>query len=167
MIVGCCALMPFGHGTRAANPGPRATTAAAAVELPTFQAGLWEYRRSVLKGDAASPQVSMLTKCVDPSAEIRKKMAELKSRNCQFAPLSRHGDSYTSSWTCPTTDGAVRFRSVLTVTDPTSYVDMSETRSGQGVIQQKLEARRVGECPAPSVNAPASSAKPPPPATRK
>jgi hypothetical protein len=155
--------MPFGHGTRAANPEPGATSAAAAVELPNFQAGLWEYRRTVVKGDTASPQVSTLTKCVDPSAEIRKKMAELKSRNCQFAPLRRHGDSYASSWTCPTTDGAIRFRSVLTVTDPTSYVDMSETRSAQGVIQQKMEARRLGECPAPSVNAPPGSAKPPPP----
>ena len=166
MIVGCCALMPFGHGARGANPEPGAK-AAAAVELPTFQAGLWEYRRSVLKGDAASPQVSTLTKCVDPSAEIRRKMAELKSRNCQFAPLRRHGDSYTSSWTCPMTGGAVSFRSVLTVTGPTSYVDRSETRLGQGMIQQKMEARRLGECPAPSVNAPASPAKPQPPATPK
>ena len=39
------------------------------------------------------------------------------------------------------------FRDVLIASDLTSYQEMSETHSAQHVTQQKIEARRLGECP--------------------
>jgi hypothetical protein len=69
----------------------------------------------------------------------------------------RHG-GYISSWTCATPEGPLRYRHVLIVTDPTSYLAMSETRFGQRVIQLKLEARRLGECPGAGGKVPANPA---------
>jgi len=36
---------------------------------------------------------------------------------------------------------------VLTASDESRYQDVSETHSAQHISQQKLEARRLGECP--------------------
>ena len=51
------------------------------------------------------------------------------------------------------------YRHVLIVRDPTSsYLAMSETRLGHRVIQLKLEARRLGECPGAGGKVPANPA---------
>jgi len=104
--------------------------------------------------------VSTVRKCSDPTAEIRNKMAVLKSRNCQFTPLRRKQDHYLSEWTCPTPHGPTRFHDVLLVKDATSYEDMSEVYTTERVSQQKIEATRVGDCPATVSSAPLA---PPPP----
>jgi hypothetical protein len=117
------------------------------VELPAFQAGLWQYRRTVVKDDSPSPRISMLRKCADPSTEIRTKMAQLESRSCRFAPLVRRRGRYLSTWICPTPEGPTRFRAVLIVKGATGYTDLSEMRSAQHVARQRIEATRIGACP--------------------
>jgi hypothetical protein len=152
--VGSCLLPPLEYPAHANTEPSRsthqkpATTAAAAVELPFFAPGLWEYRRTVVKDDSPSPQISMLRKCADPSTEIRKKMAELGQRSCRFAPLARRHQRYISSWTCPTPLGPARFRAVLIVRGPVRYTDLSEMRTTEHVARQRIEAARIGECPA-------------------
>jgi hypothetical protein len=176
-LVGCLLLFS-GAPTRAADPEPVATSPAtpaaapaalatpapaadtAAVELPRFRSGLWEYRRTLMRG--GKPQVSTTRKCADPGADMREKMAQLKKKNCQFAPLRRSNEHYISSWTCQTPTGAMRFRDVLTATDDSSYQDVSETHTAQHISQQKLEARRVGECPGLGAGAPLPPTKLPP-----
>ena len=152
-IVGCSVLTPSGHGARADNPEHAATAPAAAVELPSLQAGLWEYRRTLTTPQSVNPQVSSMKKCADPGAEIREKKAALKKKGCEFGPLKRHDNRYTSSWACTTTTGAVKFRDVLIVKDATHYEDLSEMHSAQQVTQQRIEASRVGDCPAGGVGA--------------
>jgi hypothetical protein len=117
------------------------------VELPVLQPGLWQYRRTVVKDDSPTRQVSMLKKCADPSTEIRTKMAQLGSRSCRFAPLAHRHGRYFSSWTCPTPLGPTRFRAVLIVRGATGYTDLSEMRAGQSVTRQRIEAAWIGECP--------------------
>jgi len=90
----------------------------------------------------------MLRKCADPSTEIRKKMAELGKRSCRFAPLTHRLHRYTSSWVCPTPLGPTRFRAVLIVRGTAGYTDLSEMRTTQHVTRQRIEAARIGECPA-------------------
>jgi hypothetical protein len=147
-IVGCWVLTPFGNGALADNPGQAATAPAAAVELPPFQAGLWEYRRTVTTQQSLKPQVSSIRKCADPGFDIREKKAALQIKGCEFGPLKRHDNRYTSSWTCTTATGTVKFRDVLIVKDATHYEDLSEMHSAQQVTQQRIEASRVGDCPA-------------------
>jgi hypothetical protein len=182
-----CLLLFSGAPTRAADPEPVATSPAtpaaaaaalaapapapatpavfpaadtAAVELPSFRPGLWEYRRTLMRG--GRPQVSTTRKCADPGADMREKMAQLRKKNCQFAPLRQSKERYTSSWVCQTPAGAMRFRDVLTATDDSSYQDVSETHTAQHINQQKLEARRLGECPGLGAGAPLRPSKPPP-----
>jgi len=172
-LLGCLGLLS-GLPAGAADPEPAATSPAtapaapaapapaadtAAVELPNFRPGLWEYRRTVLRG--GRPQVSTSRKCADPGADMREKMAQLRKKNCQFAPLRRSKEHYISSWVCQTPTGAMRFRDVLTATDDSSYEDMSETHTTEHISQQKLEARRLGECPGLGAGAPLTPTKPP------
>jgi hypothetical protein len=159
---------PAPAATEASAAGaPRAGSAAgagnAATELPTFRFGLWEYRRTIVRAGAAKPQVSTVKKCVDPGADMREKMESLKTKGCQFAPLKRSGERYISSWVCQTPTGAMRFRDVLLVKDPDSYADLSETHTAQHVTQQKIEGKRVGECPGMGSGAPPTPAKKSPP----
>jgi hypothetical protein len=120
----------------------------AVVELPFFEPGMWEYRRTVVKDDYPSPQISMLRKCADPSTEMRRKMAELGKRSCRFAPLAHRKHRYISSWICPTPLGPARFRGVLIVRGTAGYTDLSEMRTTEHVARQRIEAARIGECPA-------------------
>jgi hypothetical protein len=147
--------MALGTAATAADPKPELIEPpTTAPELPQFKPGLWEYRRTVANGPSAKPQVSTLRKCVDPTAEIRSKMSMLKTRNCQFTPLSKKQDQYVSSWTCPSPTGPIRFRDVLIVKDLAHYENVSEVQTAQNVSQQKIEATRVGECSKPEVPGP-------------
>jgi hypothetical protein len=150
-VSACLLVLITGTAVRAAEPpaaaAPTAGSETSAVELPRFQAGLWEYRRTLVRGDTAKPQVTTIKKCADPAAEMREKIEDLRKKNCQFTPLRRNEDHYLSSWLCPTPSGPMRFRDVLIARDLTSYQDVSETHSAQHVTQQKIEARRLGECP--------------------
>ena len=116
-----------------------------------------------MRGGSARAQGSTIRKCADPGADMREKMAALKKKNCQFAPLRRTKDHYISSWVCQTPTGAMRFRDVLTAKDDSSYQDVSETHTAQHISQQKLEARRLGECPGLGAGAPLRPTRKPPP----
>jgi hypothetical protein len=154
-VVCCCGLTALGIAARAGDAAPASSAPPEiAAELPHLKPGLWEYRRTVTNGGSAKPQVSTVRRCVDPTAEIRSKMSMLKTRNCQFTPLSKKQDHYVSSWTCPTPNGPVHFRDVLIVKDLTSYEDVSEVHTAQRMSQQKIEATRVGECSNPETPAP-------------
>jgi hypothetical protein len=154
VIVVCCLLPPAGEPahantepSRSPHPHKPAGTAAA-VELPVLQPGLWQYRRTVVKDDSPAPQISVLRKCADPSTEIRKKMSELEKRSCRFAPLTHRQHRYISSWICPTPLGTTRFRAVLIVRGTVGYTDLSEMRVMEHMTRQRIEAVRIGECPA-------------------
>jgi hypothetical protein len=138
-----------------------AHAAGSAVELPSFQFGLWEFKRTLLRGDTGRQQVSTIKRCADPGADMREKMESLKSKGCQFTPLKHNDDHYVSSWVCKTPSGTMRFRDVLLVQDANGYQDISEMRTAQRVNQQKIEATRVGGCPGMGSGAPLTPTKPP------
>jgi hypothetical protein len=153
-MLACC-LLPLPEQPARANTEPGrsahhhkpAAPTATAVQLPLFQAGLWQYRRTVVNTDSPTPHVSMLKKCADPSTEIREKMAQLGHKGCRFAPLARRRGRYLSSWVCPTPLGPTRFRAVLIVRGAGGYTDLSEMRTREHVARQRIEATRIGECP--------------------
>ena len=116
-------------------------------DLPVFQPGMWEYRRTLFSQGADKPQVSTVRKCSDPGSEMRQKMATLKAKSCRFEALRHTRDNYVSSWSCQTPNGPMRFHDVLTVTGATKYTDVSEIQMSQRVTRSRLEAVRVGECP--------------------
>jgi hypothetical protein len=150
-------LLPWSTALRAADPVPAAAASVAdstPVELPKFRFGLWEFSRTQLRADLAKPHASTIRKCADPGADMREKMETLKKKDCQFAPIKHRNDRYISTWVCQTPTGAMRFRDILLAKDENSYEDVSETRTAQHVARQKLEARRLGECPGMGSGAP-------------
>jgi len=145
-------LPPIGHPAHATTEPSHSENhppakAPAGAEIPFFQPGLWEYRRTMVKDGTPSPQISTLRKCADPTVEIREKMAELGKRSCRFAPLAHRQHRYFTSWICPTPLGPTRFHAVLIVRGPAGYTDLSEMRTTEHVARQRIEASRIGECP--------------------
>jgi hypothetical protein len=122
-----------------------------AAALPKFEPGLWQFRRTLFNQGADKPQVTEVTKCTDPTNDIRQKMESLGGKSCQFSPPRQVQDHYVSNWVCQTPNGPVRFHDVLTVNDATSYVDVSEAQMAQRITRSRLEARRLGDCPPKSV----------------
>jgi len=151
-----------GLGTLGANepamaPVPPATGITESPSFPGFEPGLWQYRRTLVSVPSGKPQVTIVRKCTNPSAEIEQKMAELRKKSCRFTAVRREHDHYVSSWVCPTPSGAMQFRDVLSTKNASAYEDVSEARLGQHVTQQRIEATRLGDCTlAPA--APAASA---------
>ena len=151
-LMGCCLVsigkMAYGN-TVTVSPSTHhnpVTTAAPPMDVPRFEPGLWQYRRTVMGDDSPARKISVLRKCADPSTEIRRKMADLEKRSCQFAPLAHRHNRYLSSWTCPTPLGPTRFSAVLIVRGSAGYTDLSEMRSAQHSARQRIDAVRIGEC---------------------
>ena len=149
LLVQLCG-MPLAAGQDKPAAAPAATPPAAipsSVALPAFQSGWWEYRRTTTSGTRGTPQVATVKKCGDPSKDFKDKMAQLTQKGCRFGVMSRQGDEYRSNWTCPAQGGTISFRSVVTVANPGSYQDKSETHYGQQVTHSTIVAKRLGECP--------------------
>ena len=148
-ILICSLLLVAGpRWAASAEPTAAAPTVAAARadELPHFQPGLWEYRRTLMKPGADKPQVSTFQKCSNPTTEFRQKMAELEKKGCQFLPAERNQQGYISQWTCPTPAGPMRFRDVLISQSDTTYQTVSEAHSDDKVVRTTIDAVRLGEC---------------------
>jgi hypothetical protein len=143
-----CSLLLPSVDVRADEPQPAPTPALGAVTpLPSFQPGLWEYRRTMFDQGSNKPQLSTVTKCSDPTSDIRQKMESLKGKSCQFTSTRHIQDHYVSNWICQTGNGPVRFHDVLTAKDAATYVDVSEAQLSQRVTRSRLEAVRLGDCP--------------------
>jgi hypothetical protein len=146
------ALLLEHYAAPAADPQPgSAPPAWAGMGLPSFQPGLWQYRRALFNPGSDKPQVTEITKCTDPTSDIRRKMESLADKSCQFSPPRHVQDQYVSTWICQTPNGPVRFHDVLTASDTTSYVDVSEAQLAQRITRSRLEAHRLSDCPVKSV----------------
>jgi len=146
-------------GSAAAQPAPAdapaAPSARAGVELPAFRPGMWEYTRTTqVAGARAKPASTTVRKCSDPNREIREKLAQMKQKGCQFAPMTRQDSRYRASFTCPMNGASVRMSDIITVKSPASYEYANETHYGERVTRSTIAANRVGECSQPTAPAP-------------
>jgi hypothetical protein len=137
---------PAPEAPRAAPSAAAAPETEAEVDLPTFQPGMWAYERTVTSGNRA-PTQSKMSKCSDPSVEMRSKIAELKKKGCRFSPTTHFANIYRSSWVCPAHGGVLALAQTLTVTSDSRYEDSSEARFEEKLTRTKIVATRVGECP--------------------
>jgi hypothetical protein len=145
-------LLLWGFDAPAADPQPgSAPSPWAGIVLPNFQPGLWHFRRALFNQGADEPQVTEVTKCTNPTSDIRQKMESLSGHKCQFSPPRHVDDHYVSNWVCQTPNGLVRFHDVLTANDTTSYLDVSEAQTAERSTRSRLEARRLSDCPGKSV----------------
>jgi hypothetical protein len=146
--------------SRAAAPAQ--AESAADLGLPRLQPGNWQYQRSVISATGAAPRQATISKCADPSQEMRGKLAELKQKGCRFSPTTHTGNSYSTSWTCPARGTLLVMTQVITVTSDSSYEDSTEARLQEQVMRTKIVATRVGEC-SPLAGVPRKHRPRPPP----
>jgi hypothetical protein len=142
-------------GTEEHAPAP------AAAVLADLRPGLWEYHRTQLKAGENQPQAQTLRRCVDPSSEFKKKMADLAARGCTFHAPKQHGSRLEMAWSCRLEgDQVISVRDVITVQGPEGYHDESDAIAPQGATHSSLSAVRVGDCmpDIPSRQAPAAPA---------
>lgn len=122
------------------------------AEVPSFQPGLWEYRRTVTGGAQGKPQVLTVKKCSDPTEEIKQKSLQLKQKGCLGSSLVQTRNRYHTSWVCPVSGGRVEVRDVVTVSSPGSYEDSNEIHNGVQTTRNTIVATRLGDCPASPEN---------------
>jgi Protein of unknown function (DUF3617) len=139
-----------------------AAESAADLGLPSFQPGNWQYQRSVISATGAAPRQATISKCANPSQEMRNKLAELKQKGCRFSPTTHTGNSYSTSWTCPARGTLLVMTQVITVTSDSSYEDSTEARLQEQITRTKIVATRVGEC-SPLAGVPKKHRPRPPP----
>lgn len=133
---------PTANAAGAAGPAP-----ADAAALPQLRPGLWEYRRTRINSGGGKPRTATVRKCSDPTAEFKRKLAELQGRGCVFKSLRQEGRRYEASWRCTAPDGAVlAMRDSITVLSDTSYQNESEAFLSHEATHSTIVAIRIGDC---------------------
>lgn len=158
------ALLSYAAGANTQAPIPRATASQGDpnLTLPQFRPGMWEYRRTRINSGGAKPQTATVRKCGDPTAEFKRKLAELQGRGCVFKPLRQDGPRYEASWSCSAPDGGVlAMRDIITVLSDTSYRNESEAFVSHEATHSTIVAIRLGDCgangrPDPGVRGPSN-----------
>jgi uncharacterized protein affecting Mg2+/Co2+ transport len=120
---------------------------ARADELPVFRQGLWKYQRTIAGGKTID-----VTKCANPTEDMKKQNEKLGKGGCRFSPLTKSGNTYTFTADCSIkipSGGEIKGRTttVITVESESAYtVEVHGTAGGQET-KERLVARRVGDCP--------------------
>ena len=117
---------------------------AAAVDVPAFRQGMWEYERSV------GPSKFVARECVDPGQEMRAQNASMEKIGCKLSPATQSGSTYTYTTECAVKlpSGAASWSTIstLTVEGDTAY-RLEIHSSGRGPPSDEvLVAHRVADC---------------------
>jgi hypothetical protein len=117
-----------------------------APEMPTLRQGLWSYQRVAETPGRGMQQPVSMSKCVDPSADLKKNLEQLKARNCTVSAISRTGNAYAWTVACAVNGETLQVRSVITVENATAFREEMSSRWGSQDSRSTLSARRVGDC---------------------
>jgi hypothetical protein len=118
---------------------------ARADEPPAFRQGLWQFDRTI------GGQKLQTKSCTNPSEDMKRQDTILEKGGCKSSPGKQSGNAYTFTVDCTITPPGsdpvnVRSTSVVTVESDSAY-DVDITTTGAGVsTQERLVARRVGDC---------------------
>jgi hypothetical protein len=118
---------------------------ARADEPPAFRQGLWQFDRTI------GGQKLQTKSCTNPSEDMKRQDTILEKGGCKSSPGKQSGSAYTFTVDCTITPPGsdpvnVRSTSVVTVESDSAY-DVDITTTGAGVsTQERLVARRVGDC---------------------
>ena len=126
---------------------------ALAVDLPTFQQGKWDFRRSVMVGAQKQPAVQSIQKCINPTDDIRSKWEALARQTCKFSPVRHADNKYQYSAICTKNGVSMHTMSVITVQGPTAYEVVTRSTTGERLSAETLSAHRVGDCSEPATQA--------------
>jgi hypothetical protein len=118
-----------------------------AGDLPSFQPGFWSFSSTVSLYGADKPQVRTMSRCADPTADIRSKWESLAAQSCKFSPVAHTGNQYSYSASCNKQGRAVSMKSVIVVKDENAYRVETLSHTNTQASREIIVARRVSSCP--------------------
>ena len=119
---------------------------ALAQELPTFRFGMWEFVSTLDNGPGSKPQVITVSRCTDPTEEMKRQNDKLAQVGCSISPPARSGKVYSFSSSCSIHGKATEFKSALTAESDSAYSLRTESRQGAETAVESMKARRTGDC---------------------
>ena len=118
---------------------------AAAPDAVEFQRGLWEFARTV-NTETGHPLTVTNQKCTSPSDDMRATRDAATKAGCTVSPTTTDGSTRTYTYTCTFAGQPVESTSVLTVESARAYSVAINSKGGGKSTQEKLVAKRVGDC---------------------
>jgi hypothetical protein len=118
-----------------------------APEMPALRQGLWSYQRVAETAGHATQQPVSMSKCVDPSADLKRNLEQLKARKCTLSAIARNGNAYARTVACQLNGETLQIRSIITVESDTAFREEMNSHFGSQDSRSSLSARRVGDCP--------------------
>jgi hypothetical protein len=132
-----CALAAVAVSLAAATEAP---------EMPALRQGLWSYQRIAETPGRQAQQPVSTSKCVDPNADLKKNLQQLKARSCTVSAIARNGNAYAWTVACAVNGDTLQIRSVITVESDTAFREEMSTHWGTQESKSTLSARRLGDC---------------------
>jgi hypothetical protein len=131
-------------------PASAPTGAARTAEVPQFEQGMWEYRRTVRtkkpKVGDAPPEPEVSKRCGSPTSDIRQRLASLANQGCRNSPLVQRENHYEFTSVCSAANGVAVIHDVVTFLSSTGYQEDEDVMHAPQVTRSTTVATRVGEC---------------------
>ena len=132
-----------------------ASSASFAYDGPTFRSGLWKFERT-LETDgkpndrlqtSGLPIARQMTRCVNPTLELKAEFAPLKAGGCSTKDLRKTDDGYVFQKVC---GGAAPIQTEINVNGDSAYTEIHQGSIGKIPTKETVVAQRVGDCHPPS-----------------
>ena len=117
--------------------------------VPALRQGLWSYERVAETPGRGMPRPVSVRKCIDPTADMKKNLAELKARGCTVASSGHQGNEYSWSIECSVNGSTVQMSSLVIVESPTAFREEMSSQWRDQSTKSILSAHRLGDCSAP------------------
>jgi uncharacterized protein DUF3617 len=125
-----------------------------AYDGPTFRSGLWKFERTLETDGKANdrlqtsglPIAREITRCVNPTLELRTEFTPLKTGGCSTKDLRKTDDGYVFQKVC---GGAAPIKTEISVKGDSAYTETHEGSIGKMPTKETVVAQRVGDCGPP------------------
>jgi hypothetical protein len=140
-IVAACALLATGSESFA-------------YDGPTFRSGLWKFERTLETDGKANdrlqtsglPIARQMTRCVNPTLELRAEFTPLKTGGCSTKDLRKTDDGYVFQKVC---GDAAPIKTEVNVKGDSGYTEIHQGSIGKIPTKETVVAQRVGDCDLP------------------
>ena len=95
---------------------------------------------------ASKPQLRTVSKCTNPTEDIRKKWDMLAVQSCKFSPVTHDGNRYSYSSVCEKNGVTLQSKSVITVESDSAYRVETESHTNNQAQKEVIVAKREGDC---------------------
>ena len=131
------------------------TSASFAFDGPTFRSGLWKFERTLETDGKPNDRLQtsglpidrQMTRCVNPTLELKAEFAPLKAGGCSTKDLRKTEDGYVFQKVC---GGAAQIKTEINVKGDSAYTEIHQGSIGKIPTKETVVAQRVGDCRPPT-----------------